>query len=55
MLVVWVSTGKSQSQPPLNSSIVAEPALDSTSLLSYSVIKVRTDMLIVVDQAITIL
>ena len=42
MLVVWVSTSKSQPQPTMNSTSAAAPALDSTSLLGYSILQVCT-------------
>ena len=44
MLVVWVSTGKSQPLTAPNSTSAAEAALDSTSLLGYSVVQVCTVM-----------
>lgn len=42
MLVVWVSTSKSQPQAAPNSTSAAEIALDSTSLLGYSIVQVCT-------------
>ena len=42
MLVVWVSTGKSQPLTAVNSTSAAEPAPDSTSLLGYSIVQVCT-------------